>query len=135
MGTPSMSAMASRDLRALVLGAAVVAVATVVGRGIPALDAWAGQQQQRATRTAISLADARALVGAAVALGESARLGRARLSSLDSAFIAGNSVSRGAANLASELSENAEVVGIKVEALQADSLADVTSPVRRVRVR
>lgn len=125
----------SRDTRAMIVGAAVILVALVAARGAPALSGWTRRQEQRAVRSSIDLADARSAIALAASLRDSARAGRSRVASLDSAFVTGNSVLRGAANLASELSENVEVVGARVDALQADSVADASSAVRRVRVR
>lgn len=127
--------LASRDAKAILIGAIIILIAFGGVRGVPRLLSWTRHQQQLAARSATSVADARVAVKSAAALRDSAHLGRLRLSSLDSAFLVGPTVSQAAANLASELSENAEVVDARVEALQADSAADSRSPVRRVRVR
>ena len=128
-------ATTSRDARALILGAIAVVGALIAFRGGPQLVSWTRHERELSARTLSAFADARRLALARHTLRDSLKIARARLASIDSAFISGRSISHAAANLARDLSENAEATDARVEGLQADSVSDAGAVIRRVRVR
>jgi hypothetical protein len=127
--------LSGRDRRALLIGTGAVVLALLFLRGVPSLSAWSARQWQLAAQSAIALDDARETVALAQRLRDTAAARRRHLRAIDSGFVEGHSVSQAAANLSRELSETADIVDLHLEALEADSIADTSAVVRRIRAR
>jgi hypothetical protein len=127
--------VSARDRRLLVAGGVVVGTLIVVARGIPALRSWESQKFDEAAATAADLAMARDARRALPALRESLAIRRARLASLDSTLLSGQSAAAAAANLTAAVEQFAVDAGVKVNALQIVADSALSGSVAHVRLR
>ncbi len=116
--------MTPRDRRALLAGGAVVLVAVLALRVVPAASRYVAGVRLRATEQVLTLARARAALKLAAALQDSFQVAAGELVSLAPILVAGATAAEAAANLTSELSVVADRAGLRV--LELNALPDST---------
>lgn len=126
-------ALSTRDRRALILGVSTIAAIVVAARVLPAWRRWETTAQTSADAAAVGLARSRAdILGQRVAR-DSLGARRARLDSLRTAWLDGDTPAAAGAALAGRVSREGERAGVTIGALdiRVDTAGDgVFIPVR-----
>ena len=110
--------LSPRERRIVKLGAAIVAMALVGGRAVPAWVAWVGAGQDRASRAVSELAEAHKAVRETGAARDTLRARNERYLTLAPALIGGTSPATAGASLALLVSARSAAAGLELGALR-----------------
>lgn len=127
--------ISARDRRVLLLGTAVLLGLALVGRGLPALQAWRAKREAEASTLDLRLQRARAAVRD---LDRNRRLlaeAQARLSRYDSALLSGLTTTSAAAHLSELLGEAASSSDAELGAVQLSADSAARTALSRVTAR
>jgi len=128
-------APSSRDRRALLLGVVVIGGGSGLSVGGPRFKAWESEQAARATAATNDATLATASAKSLPVYRDSLRVRRARLASLDSTLIEGNSPAEAGAALSSLVADLAESAEVRIASLQLRGDTTVSGGFSRVAVR
>ena len=131
-----IAGLSERDRRVLAVGALVIGLLLLLGRGLPAWRRWDAETRASAAEMTAEAARARAAVRALPALRDSAAARGGRLVALAPAVLDGGSAASAGAELASLVSGAATRAGVQLGAVQLSPPDTAARTVfTRVRVR